>query len=252
MALQRYRAFTLIELLVVISIIALLIAILLPALGAAKDSAKRVECVSNLRQLATTVTAVATDEKGQFIDCRLGNPTQYVQIAFNRSEFERMENYGHSTDLITCPDRDYEPVFAAGGSGDADDSIIHAYQYFGGIGRDRGLWLTRIGNFPTKSPLNLGDMTREKALGAEMLIKNAGRWDNPSAQWDDDVPPHGVNKNGNNAPKGGNQVFGDGSGEWINYTEMYALHSWSPSGRVAYWFQEDLPDDRLEQTTPTD
>lgn len=58
------RAFTLIELLVVISIIALLIAILLPALGRAKHSATLAQCLSNQRQVAIGGTNHAADNKG--------------------------------------------------------------------------------------------------------------------------------------------------------------------------------------------
>lgn len=63
--LQR-SGFTLIELLVVISIIALLVAILLPALSSARETARAVKCSSNLRQLGISHFAYATDGNDYF------------------------------------------------------------------------------------------------------------------------------------------------------------------------------------------
>ena len=59
------RGFTLIELLVVISIIALLVGILLPALAAARDVAKLTSCSVQVRQIATAVISYAADEDGE-------------------------------------------------------------------------------------------------------------------------------------------------------------------------------------------
>lgn len=59
-----HRGFTLIELLVVISIISVLVAILLPALRMARESARSAACLSNQRQLGVAVYAYAEDHAG--------------------------------------------------------------------------------------------------------------------------------------------------------------------------------------------
>jgi prepilin-type N-terminal cleavage/methylation domain-containing protein/prepilin-type processing-associated H-X9-DG protein len=62
---SRNRGFTLIELLVVIAIIAILAALLLPALSSSKATAKRIECLSNLRQLVLAAH-IYTGENNDF------------------------------------------------------------------------------------------------------------------------------------------------------------------------------------------
>ncbi len=60
---RHTRGFTLIELLVVIALIALMVGILLPALAAARDSARSSKCLVNLRSIAQAVASYETDQR---------------------------------------------------------------------------------------------------------------------------------------------------------------------------------------------
>ena len=66
MSKARHKAFTLVELLVVVGIIAVLIALLMPALGRAREGARRTACASNLRQLAVAFGMYYADNRQRY------------------------------------------------------------------------------------------------------------------------------------------------------------------------------------------
>ena len=80
-SLRRVRGFTLPELLVVIGILLIVLALVVPAVGKAWGSARRVECLSNVRQLTTAALAYASDNRHYLPDAGSGNYETYAPLS---------------------------------------------------------------------------------------------------------------------------------------------------------------------------
>lgn len=78
---MKKKAFTLVELLVVIAIIAALLTLLLPSLKSAKDAARRISCMNNMKQTASSVFIYAGDYNGRMVNTSHGG--YYSQYLLN-------------------------------------------------------------------------------------------------------------------------------------------------------------------------
>jgi prepilin-type N-terminal cleavage/methylation domain-containing protein len=141
-------AFTLIELLVVIAIIAILAAMLLPVLGRAKETGRRISCLNNLKELSLAAQMFVNDNNGNYPP---------------RSQTDRWpdrlyDDYGKNLKLLLCPS---ETTGTPATDSDATVADSSPRSYIMNGWND---YFQSIGSASDPSGLNEGDSIKEDAI----------------------------------------------------------------------------------------
>ncbi|MEM6853111.1 MAG: type II secretion system protein [Planctomycetota bacterium] len=222
------HAFTLIELLVVISIIALLLGLLLPALGSARNTATLVKCASNQRQVGLSLNAYAVDHNDRLPPSYDANGT-YVMSLFYRPGFydlrEFVDGYVGDYAVWACPSTDNPALLD-------DPANTRAQGCYGTYGYYPGRTMPTFG-LPGGNPDTLNNLYSASEL---TLLQDIYR---------DDVPGTQVYNHGD----GRSDTIAAGNPSYFAYqgTDGEGVNTLFFDGHVAW-----TPADQLEVIGPAD
>jgi hypothetical protein len=217
-----------------------LAAMLLPALAATHDRSNRALCQYRLHQIGVVATQYAANNNDTLFSARSGVPNT---IAMDGSTGPGVGFNTNGNSIWTCPNRPGLPIFQ---SASIPPQWVIGYQYFGGLKN----WVTDYGTFASRSPVKLSQAQPYWSLAADALIRiGSTTWAGQAVSTNDpryvvytNIPPHttGGTLLQGGIPQGGNEVFCDGSVQWIDLEKMYSLTQWAGAYGTAYccWYQD--------------